>query len=213
VIDSSGLTRNQLRRQLRAARRALSPRQQRAAARALYRRLAQHPSFRRARSVAFYLPNDGEIDPRPLLHEAQRRKKTTFLPVLDAWPRTRMVFQRVRPGEKLVRNRFGIAEPVITRQRQRRAWSLDLVLLPLVGFDERGGRLGMGGGFYDRGLAYLKRRNAWCSPALLGLAHDCQKVDRLALASWDVPLRATVTDRGFYGKASAGAALPAGPER
>ncbi|CAI3810643.1 5-formyltetrahydrofolate cyclo-ligase [Pseudomonas sp. MM223] len=107
-----------------------------------------------------YLPNDGEIDPRLLLREAQRRGKRTYLPVLHAWPRTRMVFQRFEQGEKLKPNRFRIPEPVTDRKRQRPIWALDLILLPLVGFDEVGGRLGMGGGFYDRSLAYQGRRKS-----------------------------------------------------
>lgn len=192
------LSRQQLRRQLRAARRALTPAQQRQAALGLYRQLAQHPLFRRARHIALYLPNDGEIDPRPLLREAQRRGKRTYLPVLSDWPRTKMVFQQVRRGEKLRPNRFGIPEPRIKRARQRTIWALDLILLPLVGFDDEGGRLGMGGGFYDRSLAYRPRRTAWHAPVLVGLAHECQKVERLAQASWDVPLQGTVTDRGWY---------------
>lgn len=191
-------SRQQLRRQLRAARRALTPAQQRQAAHGLYRQLAQHPLFRRARHIALYLPNDGEIDPRPLLLEAQRRGKQTYLPVLSDWPRTKMVFQQVRRGEKLRPNRFGIPEPRIQRARQRTIWALDLILLPLVGFDGEGGRLGMGGGFYDRSLAYRARRAVWQAPVLLGLAHECQKVERLAQASWDVPLQGTVTDRGWY---------------
>jgi 5-formyltetrahydrofolate cyclo-ligase len=191
-------SRQQLRRQLRAARRALTPAQQRQAAQGLYRQLAQHPLFRRARHIALYLPNDGEIDPRPLLREAQRRGKRTYLPVLSDWPRTKMVFQQVRRGEKLRPNRFGIPEPRIQRARQRNIWALDLILLPLVGFDDEGGRLGMGGGFYDRSLAYRTRRTAWHAPVLVGLAHECQKVERLAQASWDVPLQGTVTDRAWY---------------
>jgi len=191
-------SRQQLRRQLRAARRALTPAQQRQAAHGLYRQLAQHPLFRRARHIALYLPNDGEIDPRPLLREAQRRGKRTYLPVLSDWPRTKMVFQQVRRGEKLRPNRFGIPEPRIQRARQRTIWALDLILLPLVGFDDEGGRLGMGGGFYDRSLAYRTRRTAWHAPVLVGLAHECQKVERLAQASWDVPLQGTVTDRAWY---------------
>ena len=152
MIESQDLSRPALRRKLRQARRALSPLQQRLAARALYRQLAQHPLFRRARHIALYLPNDGEIDPRPLLRAAQKRGKATYLPVLAPWPRTRMVFQR----------------------------------------------LGMGGGFYDRSLAYLARRKNGHKPTLIGLAHECQKVDRLALASWDIPLAGTVTDAGWY---------------
>ncbi|CAN1605859.1 5-formyltetrahydrofolate cyclo-ligase [Pseudomonas sp. B21-028] len=192
------LPRPQLRRLLRQARRALTPAQQRQAAQGLYRQLAQHPMFRRARHIALYLPNDGEIDPRLLLRAAQRRGKATYLPVLSPWPRTKMVFQRIRPGEQLHPNRFRILEPRIDVARQRKVWALDLVLLPLVGFDDVGGRLGMGGGFYDRSLAYLARRKLWRKPMLLGLAHECQKVERLAQASWDVPLQGTVSDRHWY---------------
>jgi 5-formyltetrahydrofolate cyclo-ligase len=192
------LPRPQLRRLLRQARRALTPAQQRQAAQGLYRQLAQHPMFRRARHIALYLPNDGEIDPRLLLRAAQRRGKATYLPVLSPWPRTKMVFQRIRPGEQLHPNRFRILEPRIDVARQRKVWALDLVLLPLVGFDDVGGRLGMGGGFYDRSLAYLARRKLWRKPTLLGLAHECQKVERLAQASWDVPLQGTVSDRHWY---------------
>jgi len=191
-------SRPQLRRLLRKARRALSASEQRQAARGLYRQLAQHPLFRRARHISLYLPTDGEIDPRLLLREAQRRGKHTYLPVLSAWPRTRMVFQRIRPGEKLHPNRFRILEPRVKLTAQRKVWTLDLVLLPLVGFDVEGGRLGMGGGFYDRSLAYLARRQSWRKPTLLGLAHECQKVGKLNQASWDVPLQGTVTDRAWY---------------
>lgn len=208
MIQRDDLSRTELRRLLRQRRRQLTPLEQRRAARDLYRQLSHHPLFRRARHVALYLANDGEIDPALLLREAQRRGKATYLPVLNPWPRTRMVFQRLRKGEKLRPNRFGIPEPHFCRARQRKAWTLDLICLPLVGFDERGGRLGMGGGFYDRSLAYLDLRKNWHKPTLMGMAHQCQQVDHLALASWDVPLQATVTDRGWY---CAGAGR-AGPE-
>ncbi len=198
MIVAEGLSRPALRRKLRQTRRQLSPAQQRHAARRLYRQLSHHPLFRRARHIALYLPNDGEIDPRLLLRAAQRRGKATYLPVLNPWPRTGMVFQRIEPGERLRRNRFGIFEPVIRTARQRRVWALDLLLMPLVGFDGNGGRLGMGGGFYDRSLAYRARRKKSHKPTLLGLAHECQRVDRLPLESWDVPLLGTVTDRGWY---------------
>lgn len=198
MTEPALLPRPQLRRMLRKARRALTPSQQRQAARGLYKQLAQQPLFRRARHISLYLPTDGEIDPRVLLRAAQRRGKATYLPVLSAWPRTKMVFQRIRPGEKLIPNRFRILEPRHNLARQRKVWALDLILLPLVGFDDVGGRLGMGGGFYDRSLAYLARRKTWRKPTLLGLAHECQKVERLAQASWDVPLQGTVTDKAWY---------------
>lgn len=198
LSDPSSLSRPQLRRLLRHNRRALSTAEQRQAAQGLYRQLSQNPLFRRARHVSLYLPMDGEIDPRLILRAAQKRGKSTYLPVLSAWPRTKMVFQRVCPGETFKPNRFRIPEPRINARRQRKIWTLDLVLMPLVGFDPQGGRLGMGGGFYDRSLAYLARRKTWRKPVLLGLAHECQKVGKLAVASWDVPLAGTVTDKRWY---------------
>lgn len=198
MTDTSALSRAQLRRHLRAQRRALGRQAQRKAARGLYRQLAQHPLFRRATHIALYLPNDGEIDPRPLLRAAQQRGKATYLPVLSPWPRSKMVFQRIRPGERLQKNRFGIDEPRRNRKQQRKVWTLDLVLLPLVGFDRHGARLGMGVGFYDRSMAYRALRKNWHKPTLLGLAHECQQVERLSMASWDVPLQGTVTDKAWY---------------
>lgn len=198
MLNTTALSRAQLRRHLRAQRRALSRHAQRQAALGLYKQLAQHPLFRRAQHIALYLPNDGEIDPRPLLRAAQQRGKATYLPVLSPWPRSKMVFQRVRADDSLRKNRFGIYEPRRNGKQQRKVWTLDLVLLPLVGFDRHGARLGMGGGFYDRSLAYRGRRKNWHKPTLLGLAHECQQVERLAMASWDVPLQGTVTDKAWY---------------
>lgn len=198
MIQTANKSRVALRRLLRARRRALSPAEQRHAARGLYRQLAQHPLFRRAKTLALYLPNDGEIDPIALQRAAFKQGKRVYLPRLAQWPRTHMVFQEWRRGERLRVNRFGIPEPRWCLQRQRRAWSLDLVLLPLVGFDAQGGRLGMGGGFYDRAFSYKTRSGGWKKPTLLGLAHACQRVDALPLACWDVPLYATVTDQGWY---------------
>ena len=109
-----------------------------------------------------------------------------------------MDFQRVLPGEPLRRNRFGLAEPAPRAARQRPAWTLDLILLPLVGFDARGGRIGMGGGFYDRSLAYRNRYKNWHKPTIIGLAHACQQVDQLPLSSWDVRLDAVVTPHRWY---------------
>lgn len=204
MIHAAGLSRPQLRRLLRVQRRQLSPLQQKRAALDLRRQLAPHPLLLRCRHVALYLAEDGEIDPILLARELQHRGIHVYLPVLRRWPRQRMDFQRLRRNEKLRANRFGIAEPRHSKARQRQPWALDLILMPLVGFDEQGGRLGMGGGFYDRALAYLNRRRNWQKPTLIGLAHECQKVDFLALASWDIRLDAVVTDRGWYPTPRAG---------
>lgn len=198
MLHAQERSRSELRRVLRQRRRALSAQQQRQAAQNLYRQLVQHPIFRRARHIAFYLANDGEINPQFLLNAAQRRNKAVYLPVLARWPRHKMHFQRLRPKETLSLNRFRIAEPHFQPTQQRPAWSLSLILMPLVGFDEQGERLGMGGGFYDRSLAFCKKRTAARRPLLFGLAHECQKVDQLPVQTWDIRMQSIVTDRRFY---------------
>ncbi len=198
MLQARDHSRAALRRLLRQRRRALGRAAQRRAARNLYRQIAQHPLLRRARSLALYLPADGEIDPGLIREACWRRGIAVYLPLLADWPRTHMTFQRLSRGEKLRRNRFGIPEPLRNRARQRQAWTLSLLLLPLVGFDAQGGRLGMGGGFYDRALAWRKRRPHCNSPQLIGLAHACQQVDVLPLESWDVPLAGVFTDRQFF---------------
>ncbi|MFZ5561474.1 MAG: 5-formyltetrahydrofolate cyclo-ligase [Pseudomonadota bacterium] len=180
-----------LRRQLRAARRALSASQQKLATRRLALNLARLPEIRRARRIALYWPMDGEIDPRPLLERLGSARHRFYLPLLTAFPTLTLRFAHWRPGMVLHRNRFGIPEPA--GRRWLMAARMDVVLLPLTGFDARGNRLGMGGGFYDRTLAFMRQGRK--APLLVGVAHACQQVARLPAAAWDVPLARIVTDR------------------
>ena len=156
------------------------------------------PAVRRARHIAVYLPNDGEIDPGFFILLAQRLGKVCYLPVLHPVLTNRLWFCRFDSLTPMRHNRFGIPEPKRPRSDQKRApWSLQLVLLPLVAFDAKGGRLGMGGGFYDRTFAFT-RRSRGPRPRLIGLAHSLQEVERLPVAGWDIPLEAVVTDAAVH---------------
>ncbi|MDR0780496.1 MAG: 5-formyltetrahydrofolate cyclo-ligase [Pseudomonadales bacterium] len=185
----------QLRRELRRRRRALTPRQQQQAALALYRRVVTSNLFRFSRRLAFTLARDGEISSERLLHEAVRRGKRCYLPVMRQSSNTHLSFREWRRGARLRKGRFGILEPHLGRLGA--PYALDVVFMPLVGFDARCNRLGMGRAYYDNTFAFL-RRTQRARPALVGLAHDCQRVDQLALAPWDVPLCAIATDRAWY---------------
>jgi len=193
-----------LRRRLRLLRRGLSASQQRNHARALARTLGRHPAFLRARRIGIYWPADGEIDPRPLLGLAQANRKRWHLPVLCPHPHPRLWFLTYRPDEPLRPNRFGIPEPALRNRRLRLAWSLDILLVPLVGFDAECHRLGMGGGYYDRTLSFLSRRQHWRRPRLIGIAHECQRVAELPVRPWDIPLDLVMTERRVYRRGLAG---------
>jgi 5-formyltetrahydrofolate cyclo-ligase len=193
-----------LRQRLRAARRALDARTQRRHAKALLRRLIRHPSVRRARRVALYWPADGEIDPRGLMRLESCRAKRFYLPVLNPLKRRQgaLWFARYRPGERLRPNRFGIPEPAGRGPQLIRPIRLDLMILPLVGFDACGHRLGMGGGFYDRTLAFRRRHPRWRRPQLIGVAHECQRCEHIEPCPWDVRLDAVLTESRLYNEKS-----------
>src|SRR5690606_15857249 len=162
--------RSQLRRELRRARRNLTPQQQRKASQKLLQQLAQHPLFRRSRHIAFYLANDGEIDPAALMEQARRMGKHCYLPVLSEWPANRMNFQRLVSGQRWTRNRSGIRAAPPAASPQARAWRLELVIPPVVGCDEQGSRLGIGGRSAGPSFGHASRTRVWSRPRLLGLA-------------------------------------------
>ena len=138
------------------------------------------------------------MDPRPLMDYLLSMGKTLFLPVLVNFSQRKLWFSSYTPGEPLVCNRFGIPEPERVNTRRICTAALDLVLLPLVAFDARGHRLGMGGGYYDHSFAFINRRRHWRKPRLMGLAYEFQRLSLIEPEPWDVPLDAVATDQRVY---------------
>ncbi|WP_163830968.1 5-formyltetrahydrofolate cyclo-ligase [Spartinivicinus ruber] len=190
--------RKALRNQLRRARRALTYQQQRLAGQRLLKILLRRQEFLKAKHIAVYLANDGEINPRQIIEAAWSMGKTCYLPVLHPIYHNRLWFLRYQPTTKLAPNRFNILEPTVSNGQVKSAWAMDLVLLPLVGFDQQGGRLGMGGGFYDRTFEFILKSPRKPRPKLVGLAHECQRVNKLPIASWDIPLAGIASDAKYY---------------
>ena len=187
-------SRKQLRRELRRRRRALSPRERNALAHDLSRRVLAHRLFLSADRIACYLANDGEMDLAPLMSRMWSMGKRPYLPILHG---PKLWFLPLTPETRLADNRFGIAEPDGDASARCPVNALNLVLMPLVGFDSKGNRLGMGGGFYDRTFAYLRHRNNWKKPDLIGVAYEFQRLEQLQAQAWDVPLSGVATERGL----------------
>jgi len=185
-----------LRRAMRQRRRDLDEYGQAAAADAFADRMAKLALFRNSRRIAFYFPSDGEIDTTPLLEIAWQQKKLCYLPVLWHLGGNRLRFAPAMPGMELALNRYGIPEPVEPPRRCLQASQLDLILLPVVAVDHNGYRLGMGGGYYDRSLAYLGHRQLWRKPRLVAAAYEFQVVSRLPHDPWDVRLDGVVSESG-----------------
>ena len=186
-------SRRDLRTALRQARRALPAAVRIDAADRLAAHLLSLPFAPTAGHVAGYWAMDGEI----ALHRWQLTLPgavTYCLPVLheDA-----LRFAPWRPGQPLRQNRFGIPEPDLDPAATLPAQAMELVVTPLVGFDARCARLGMGGGWYDRSFAFRQDRPA--PPWLVGAAFAAQQVQALPLAAWDVGVDAICTEaRTFF---------------
>ena len=185
------LTKHQVRQHFRQLRRDLTIYQQRSAAKALCNIINRAPIFKQAQTIAAYLPNDGEISPEKIIEQALNLNKQIYLPVVN---RTKaMQFRLYSPGNKLIKNQYGIPEPgpsAPTIDIQK----LDLVLMPLVAFDVSGNRLGMGGGFYDRAFA-KKHAMPKMKPKLIGLAHSIQEAESLETEAWDIPVDGIATEK------------------
>jgi 5-formyltetrahydrofolate cyclo-ligase len=199
-----------LRKRLRARRAAISPAQRRIAGRQLVRLALRHRLLARRRRIGFYMPSKNEIDILPLLRTALRMGVTCYLPVV---PRRALVsvgrralwFSRIDgravdldPGRSGWRsNRYAIPEYLPRGASRVRARHLDLLLTPLLGFDRQGWRIGMGGGYYDASLAFLKRRRYWRKPHPIGVAFAAQEVEQAPHDAWDIPLDGILDEREF----------------
>ncbi|MEE8343660.1 MAG: 5-formyltetrahydrofolate cyclo-ligase [Gammaproteobacteria bacterium] len=183
-----------IRKTMRARRRALSAEQRLQAANRIADLLATHPLFLRSNRIAMYIPVAGEADPLLLAERAWALGKSVYLPVLPPLSTGRLWFLPFSRKTPLVLNRFAMPEPDIHPRKRVPTLALDLVLTPLVAFNNKGTRVGMGGGYYDNSFAFLLRRQVWHKPFLLGVAYQFQQVDRLVAQPWDVPLAGVVTD-------------------
>jgi 5-formyltetrahydrofolate cyclo-ligase len=184
-----------LRKRLRAARRALSPGEHQRRSRLAAQSVAPLPGFACGKRVALYLPFDRETDTALLLREARRRGVRVFVPVVLDRRRCRMQFRPLRG--KLKRGHFGIQIPHRTLEAVSARW-LNLIVLPLVGIDASGRRLGMGAGFYDRVLAFRRLRTRSWGPQLVGLAFDVQRTREQFAQPWDIRLDALATESGLH---------------
>ena len=188
-------TSNPLRQQIREQRRQLSAGQQSQHAEQLSQRIVQQAVFINSQHIAAYLSNDGEIDPAGIIEQAWNLGKKVYLPVLSAHENS-LLFAPYEKDSPMCKNQFGIDEPDSLPEHWLKAEHMDLILLPLVAFDEQGNRMGMGGGFYDRSLSSIRTQNK--NTQLIGLAHEIQKVAQLEAQSWDIPLDAIATENMLY---------------
>jgi len=193
VLEGEDERRVILRGELRQRRALLSAQERIAAAGALMAALEQIPEFLTDKSIAGYWATAGELPLMALVPGLRERGQTYYLPVIGE--KRSLRFGAWRPGDAIETNRFGIPEPVVPASDLLEPAQIDVVLLPLLGFDRRGGRLGFGGGYYDRSFAFLRERSEVGRPVLVGVGYALQEVASIEPMPWDVRLDYIATER------------------
>ncbi len=153
-------------------------------------RVIRSHEYASCKRLGVYLPMRDEVDTTVVIERAWRAQKSVFAPVTDT--HGTMNFCEILPDTVVTRNRYGLWEPVSGTIVAAR--DLDIVITPVVAFDDSRRRVGMGGGYYDRCFHFLKNRRKWLKPKLIGVAFACQESRALQSDTWDVPLYSIVTE-------------------
>ena len=183
-----------LRNKLRTLRYQLSPSIQLQKSAQIVNQVKQSEAFIHANKIGYYFAVQSEADPAGLdkTNNLKSNNKRFYLPVLSNKKNQGLEYVELIENTKFKNNQFTIPEPVHSEKDLIKTDTLDLVIVPLVGFDRKGNRLGMGGGYYDRCFAFKKLKKT--SPLLLGFAYDFQEVESLSAEAWDVGLDMIATE-------------------
>ena len=146
--------------------------------------------FIRAKNVALYSAVKKEIDLRQLLLINEPNKKCFYLPKIAL--NNTLAFVPVDKSTKFISNKYAILEPDVDMSSKVNLSDLDIVFVPLVAFDAKKHRIGMGGGYYDRALANNQ------GALLIGVAYSSQQQDFIANDAWDVALDMIITEDKIF---------------
>lgn len=173
-----------IRQSIRQKRRQLSSCQREIAEQSIYQKVINHPSILSAKNIAIFLSFDGEVNTKPIIEYLWQQNKSVYLPIIHPFVSTHLLFLNYTFTTPLIKNQFGILEPALNVLNVLPYQNLDIIFTPLVAFDARGYRMGMGGGFYDRMLANYQSHQI----LPIGLAFACQQIERVENKPWDIQL-------------------------
>ena len=187
--------RNELRKSKIQARNNLAPEERKKFSQQIVEQILLSDTYQKAEKIMIYKAVRGEVDLSSLEATAQKEGKTLYYPFCIN--KTEMI--ALSPKEYLMeaqtawkKGTFGIMEPVRENSIEIAPEELDMVICPCTVFDEHGGRMGMGAGYYDR---YVKRCANACVTAV---AFEVQKTDYVPMEEWDVRMNMIFTEREEY---------------
>ncbi len=188
---SPNFSKAKLRKILLSYRRQIPFPEREAAAKKAVALLLKINIFQRAQEIACYYPFHDEFDCLPMIKAIWRANKNCYLPIVTETQQ--LNFALYQNDTVLQPNRYQIPEPI--HDKTITPDKLDLVLIPLLGFDKQGNRLGMGAGYYDRTFETHQHTQ---KPFLLGLGYEVQCISDIPKDEWDVTLDGVMTEKNCY---------------
>lgn len=193
IVSAYKEWRNNARNEIRQKRKALHEDEVAKCSELVRRVVLEHEFLKQNRCIASYHSFSGEIDTVEINKALRLAGHHMALPVIHPEEKGLMDFYSYEKPEDLILNRFKIPEPVVSAKNLVQPHNLEVVIVPLVGFNEKGERLGMGGGYYDRMLKKIS-----CECLTLGLAYDFQLIPEIKSQPWDMPLDEVITPTKHY---------------
>lgn len=181
---------HELRNIIKHIRGKLSTSMQSIASIKIHNKILQLANYINARQIALYFAINGEANLNPVWNTALLDGKQCYFPALQN-DKT-LIFLRADQQTLLKLNIYKIFEPDMHSSEMASIMQLDILCIPVVAFDNKGTRLGMGGGYYDRTLSEHRPK------LLLGVAYDFQFQPYIMRRAWDVPLDAVVTPTTMF---------------
>ena len=178
-----------IRTELLLQKKQLTPEERQRKSQVISESVHRFHAFQAAQFVQLYLSNETEVETTPLFHLARRLKKQIVVPLIDIKNKTLTFSKLTRLGPDILESGpFGIPQPRPAFQKKMQVDEIDLWIIPGVGFDRAGNRLGYGGGYYDRILHQVKN-------PVIGLAFDLQIIDHVPIEATDRPVDYIITEK------------------
>jgi 5-formyltetrahydrofolate cyclo-ligase len=183
-------TKTQLRKKFLAFRDKLTPVARARDSAIIRQRIFRHPAWQDAQTILIYVSFRSEVETLKLIQEALDRKKRIVVPIVDAERKEVSLSELRAVGDLAAGTIPGIYEPAIALRKAVVPFEVELVLVPGAAFDRKGGRIGMGGGYFDKLLANMPQAKR------IGLAFSCQvRKQPFPLEKHDVPMHLVITEK------------------
>ena len=187
-------TKSSLRKRILGGRDAINPWTRTALSRAVVQDIVETSVYRRSNTVMAYASFGSELQTDEFMRHVIDQGKILLLPRVNGQKELLEVYWVRDPVQDLQAGTWGIREPRPDRCTRVEPAIIDFVLVPGLAFDRRGGRLGYGGGFYDKLLADGLSPCAW----VVAGAFECQMVEKVPADEHDMPMDVVVTENGHY---------------